>query len=129
MPTERRVRGEEYRRTLLGKKAELLPSLGKKFDHLASMGRVAEEDQASVSHEEFISLSINNLDYEQLTLVEEAIERVGSGKFGACQGCGERIAAKRLRAIPWARFCIDCQNRLAAAEGGSVQGAEQSRSD
>lgn len=126
---ERSERGDEYRRALLAKKAELVPSLGAKFRHLASSGRVAEEDQAAVSHDEFISLSIGSLDYEQLTLVEEALERIGTGEFGICQNCGERIFANRLKAIPWARYCVGCQNRIGAAEGGSVPRGAPTRSD
>jgi len=123
------MRGKEYVRALLGRKAELLPSLGTKFHALASAGRLAEEDQAALSHEEFIALSIGNLDYEQLALVEEALKRIGSGEFGVCQGCGEAIPAKRLKAIPWARHCVECQNRLGTAEGGSLPRTELSRPD
>lgn len=103
----------EYRQRLLEKRGEVLSSLGIKFDTLASMGRVAEEDRAQVSHDEFISLLLNSLDYEQLRLVEEALERLEAGDYGVCSACGEPISARRLQAIPWARYCIHCQNQLA----------------
>lgn len=99
-----------YRQLLLDKRAEVLSSLGMKFDTLATIGRVAEEDQAQLSHEEFICLSLNSMDYEQLGLVEEAIDRLDRGGYGLCQACGEQISRKRLQAIPWARYCIRCQN-------------------
>ncbi len=105
---------ESYRRVLLDKKAEVLAKLGGKFDTLAAMGRVAEDDQATISHDEFVLLRLNSLDYDQLRLVEEALERLRHGGFGVCQHCGEPISKKRLQAIPWARNCIACQNLLAA---------------
>lgn len=105
---------ESYRDMLFNKKAEVLTKLGVKFDTLAAMGRVAEEDQASISHDEFVLLQLNSMDYAQLVLVEEALERLRHDTFGLCQQCGEPISKKRLQAIPWARNCISCQNLLAA---------------
>ena len=102
---------ESYRRMLLDRKARVLSNLGAKFDTLAAMGRVAEEDQAQMSHDEFISLRLNSIDYQQLGLVEEALDRVKAGDYGRCLGCGDPIPAKRLRAVPWARYCVPCQER------------------
>ncbi len=102
----------EYRQTLLEKRADIISNLGVKFDGLASMGRVAEEDQVAVSHEEFITLQRNSLDYRQLLQIEEALERLERGGYGTCEGCQEPIPARRLDAMPWALYCVDCQHRL-----------------
>jgi DnaK suppressor protein len=99
-----------YRTELRQKRERVLRSLGMKFETLAGMGRVAEDDQAQISHEEFISLRRNTHDYAQLRLVEEALRRLEGGEFGTCQNCGEPIASKRLRALPWAKFCLICQD-------------------
>lgn len=101
---------------LLERKREVLTSLGVKFDTIASMGRVAEEDQAQLSHEEFISLQRNSWDYEQLRLVEEALDRLQSGDYGVCQRCERSIPPKRLAAVPYARYCVPCQEAVAAGE-------------
>jgi DnaK suppressor protein len=74
------------------------------------MGRVAEDDQAQISHDEFVSLRMNGLDYNQLRLVEEALDRLDTGDYGVCLACDEPIAEKRLRALPWARYCVTCQD-------------------
>ena len=108
---------EFYRRVLLARKAEVLSNLGVKFDTLAAMGRVAEEDQAQMSHEEYISLSLNSLDFQQLGLVEEALDRIKVGDYGFCQACGDPIPGKRLKAVPWARYCITCQEQVAVSAG------------
>jgi len=78
-----------------------MAGLGIKFDTLAKMGRVAEEDQAQLSHDEFISLRLNSLDYVQLKLIEEALDRIEAGDYGICLSCEEPIPAKRLQALPW----------------------------
>lgn len=105
---------EAYRQKLLEKRSDVLTTLGVKFDTLASMGRVAEEDQAQITHDEFVSLHLNSIDYLQLRLVDEALDRLNSGDFGICQACEEPIAPKRLHALPWARYCISCQDTAGA---------------
>jgi DnaK suppressor protein len=105
---------ETYRQRLLQKRQEVLSGLGVKFDTLARMGRVAEDDQAQISHDEFVHLHLNSLDYGQLRLVEEALDRLGSGDYGICPSCEEPIPAKRLAALPWARCCVSCQEDAGA---------------
>jgi DnaK suppressor protein len=105
---------EAYRRNLVEKRRDFLSGLGTKFDTIARLGRVAEEDQAQISHDEFVSLHLNSLDYAQLRLVEEALDRLDSGAYGTCQCCERPIAAKRLNALPWARYCVECQENMGA---------------
>lgn len=101
-----------YRRMLEEKRAAVTASLGSKFDTMARLGRVAEDDQAQISHDEFISLRINSLDYSQLRLIEEALDRLDSGDYGICLACEEPIPPKRLRAVSWARYCVACQDTV-----------------
>ena len=42
----------------------------------------------------------------------EAISRVDAGEYGVCVDCEEPIAARRLAALPWAKRCIGCQERM-----------------
>ena len=46
---------------------------------------------------------------DRLREVQSALRRVAAGTFGVCDGCEENISPKRLAAIPWAPFCIVCQ--------------------
>jgi DnaK suppressor protein len=101
---------------LLAKKQQVMAGLGIKFDTLAKMGRVAEEDQAQMSHDEFVSLHLNSLDYVQLRLIDEALDRIRSGDYGTCLACEETIPAKRLLALPWARYCVSCQEEVGALQ-------------
>lgn len=45
---------------------------------------------------------------EEIALIERALKRIGEGKYGACQSCGEDIDEARLKAIPYAETCISC---------------------
>ncbi len=114
---------------LLARKRELTGNLEEtKFDTLAKMGRVAEDDQAQMSHEEFISLQRKSMDYQTLRQVNAAIERVDSGEYGICAACDEAISEKRLKAIPWAKYCVTCQDRV-QADGSLDDSTEDSASD
>ena len=113
---------DDPRAILLEKRVSVLAGLGTRFDTQARMGRVAEDDQAQISHDEFVSLRMNGLDYRQLRLVEEALDRLDAGDYGICLACDEPIAEKRLRALPWARYCVACQEH-AGLELDSCRGA------
>ena len=57
------------------------------------------------------ALAVCNLDREfnQVRNARAAIVRIHEGSFGNCQQCDEDIHPKRLAAVPWAPFCIRCQ--------------------
>jgi DnaK suppressor protein len=105
-----------YRDMLLEKKRSVLASLGIKSDTLARLDRIAEDDQAPISHDEFVSSRLNTLEYAQLKLVNEALDRIESGDYGICLSCDRPIPGKRLRALPWARFCVACQEQMSAPD-------------
>jgi DnaK suppressor protein len=43
-----------------------------------------------------------------LTEIDDALNRIEDGTYGICEGNGEPILKERLRAIPWARYCVAC---------------------
>ena len=105
----------DYREMLLDKKREVIASLGAKYQAVAHSGRMSEEDQAQFSIDEFITLRLNHLDYQQLKLVDEALDRLSAGDYGVCLACDEPIPVKRLQAVPWAKYCVSCQDGIAPA--------------
>src|SRR5579863_3408079 len=56
-------------------------------------------------------LAIRNLDRESNLLrnVRDALHRIDDGMYGVCGHCEEDISPKRLNAVPWAPYCIACQ--------------------
>jgi DnaK suppressor protein len=66
-----------------------------------------------VQHAAERELAIRNLDRESNLLrnVRAALRRIEDGSFGTCLHCEEEISQKRLNAVPWAPFCIQCQEQ------------------
>ena len=106
---------EHYRELLLAKRSDLYSSRRTKLGLLIGPGSAAPEDLAPVFHDQFIALHINGLDYRQLKMVEEALERTVSGDYGICADCGAAIPARRLEAIPWANRCVACEECFGSA--------------
>jgi DnaK suppressor protein len=44
--------------------------------------------------------------------ISGALKRIEKGEYGICMECEERISPRRLEAIPWAAYCVSCQDRL-----------------
>jgi len=101
---------EIHRQALLKKRAQILSAL--RLERGETNERVAEEDQGTVAHEEFVSMRLNRLDYVQLRMINEALDRFGSGDYGICLSCDEEIPGKRLTALPWAKYCVPCQEHV-----------------
>ena len=60
------------------------------------------------------ALAVSNLDreYNQLRNARAALDRIHEGTFGTCQQCDEDLHPQRLAAVPWAQFCIRCQEAV-----------------
>lgn len=74
------------------------------------------EDMAVQSHEEWLFLNRNTMDKTLAREIGDALERVKDGSYGMCDECGEPMLVRRLEAIPWARFCVRCQDDVAGEE-------------
>jgi len=75
-------------------------------------------DRASSSYQKEFLFHQSNTDRQLLLLVDKALERLRQGHFGECISCGNEINGKRLQAVPWARYCISCQEKQ---ERGALQ--------
>lgn len=68
-------------------------------------------DLADKSHEEWIFLNRNAQNANLLRQAQEALVRIEDGTYGVCDECGQAISTKRLEAVPWANYCISCQEK------------------
>lgn len=66
-------------------------------------------DRASSAFQREFSFFLSENEGKILRLVEEAIARLDNGRYGRCVHCEDAIEEARLKAIPWARHCIACQ--------------------
>lgn len=105
-------RQAEYERALRARREAVLANLVPPLETRAHLGRLADDDQAQMLQHESVTLELNNLDYGKLRLIEEALDRLASGDYGQCLSCEQDIPAKRLKAVPWARYCVPCQEEM-----------------
>lgn len=81
-------------------------------------GRIADQDsaqdiadRAASSYTKEFLFSQSNNERQLLAMVETALARIREGDFGECVNCGNEINVKRLEAVPWTRYCIECQEK------------------
>lgn len=99
---------EKYRMVLEKKQAEIDAVLRNR-DEIAIEKTADAIDEVQLAGER--ELAIRNLDRESVMLrnVRAALARLEDGSFGSCMHCEEEISPKRLNAVPWAPYCIRCQ--------------------
>jgi DnaK suppressor protein len=66
-------------------------------------------DRANNAYNRELMFSLSDGERVLLLQIEEALKRMDDKTYGRCVNCAQRISMQRLQAIPWARFCIDCQ--------------------
>jgi len=66
-------------------------------------------DRANNAYNRELMFSLSDAERTTLLQIENALLRMDEGTYGLCANCGQTINVLRLEAVPWARFCIDCQ--------------------
>jgi DnaK suppressor protein len=105
---------ESFKKRLLQKQEELERLVSKSEQD----GREADEevtqdiaDKAANSYTKEFLFHQSDDNRRVLQLVVEALERLKTGEYGQCVACHEEVESKRLEAVPWARHCIECQEK------------------
>lgn len=75
-------------------------------------------DQAVSSYQKELLFTQGTNGHTQLSQIRSALTRIGEGNYGECLQCGNVIGAKRLEALPWTPYCIDCQAKI---ENGEIE--------
>jgi DnaK suppressor protein len=108
-----------FRKKLEEKHRQLVEEVGKTVlygkgpedDSIKDLG-----DQATTAYNREFLFELGNGDRRLLKEVASALQKIEDGGFGTCERCGEAIADKRLEALPFARYCIDCQRAVEEEE-------------
>jgi DnaK suppressor protein len=110
----------KYREILETKQAELAQVLRNRDAITIEKSPDALDEVQNAAERE---LAIRNLDRESNLLrnVRAALHRMNEGMFGVCMHCEEDISPKRLNAVPWAPYCIACQE---TADRNQEEGTE-----
>jgi DnaK suppressor protein len=98
----------DFRQLLEAKRKELLVSTGDREEILIEH---AAEEFDRLQQQLNREVAIRNLDRGSTLLkqVQAALARIEDESFGVCLRCEEPIPEKRLRAVPWAAYCVPCQ--------------------
>lgn len=105
-------RKPDFGKVLKSKRQELIDQLNE-WRQDVRVERVTEDEGGQASWAQMEHLAFATLEQGERTLaeVEAALRRMDHGTYGVCEGCGEPIPDARLRALPWARFCVKCTER------------------
>ena len=103
---------EELREQLMEQRQEIMDL----YEHDLREGQRASDegsedvvDRANSAYNREFMFSLSGTERDTLFMIEEALGRLDDGGFGTCSNCENDIPVARLKAVPWARYCIDCQ--------------------
>ncbi len=110
----------KYKEILESRQAELVGVLRNRDGITIEKSPDALDEVQNAAERE---LAIRNLDRESNLLrnVRAALRRINDGSFGVCVHCDEDISPKRVAAVPWTPYCIQCQE---AADKAQEDGSE-----
>lgn len=105
-----------YHQALLEKREDLIRALASREDiHID--GKLPDRlDEALASSARTLAVDAVNRNHKLLKEVQHALQRLNSigehTPYGLCETCEETVAPERLKTVPWARLCINCQIEL-----------------
>lgn len=112
-------RYSKLRQMLENRRLELKSDLQGRIRDVRAEGdrEVLDDGESSeVDIQEEIGFSLIQMKSETLNKVNEALQRLEANTYGNCFECGDEIAEPRLRALPFAMRCKDCEEALESAE-------------
>lgn len=126
-PTTRTDRHEMLRRMLEERRAEIQQKLRAIREDMPSyQDEVRDNEEQSVTDfAQEMEFALMEMKAQTLTRIDEALLRVDQGTYGICDECEQEIAEARLKAVPFALLCIECQSReeaMAAEERSQAPG-------
>ena len=112
----KKATGLELDRKRLVEQQQQIMSL---YEHDLRVGQEASDegsedivDRANSSYNREFMFALSDTERQILLEIEDALERLDDGTYGACLNCKDDIPKARLRAVPWARYCVDCQEQV-----------------
>jgi DnaK suppressor protein len=117
------IETERFTSLLRTKQTELRRSLHNRDEIVIEKASDAIDEAQLTEEREF---AIRNLDRDSSALrqIHRALSRIVDGMYGVCLNCEEGISPKRLAAVPWAAFCIACQEKIDGREIKIDEGVE-----
>lgn len=112
----------EYKKLITKRKNEILDSISRisedtlKKSQKDASGDISGytfhmADVATDNYDREFSLGLASNDRQFLYELEDALKRIEEGAFGICEECKSNLTKARLKALPYARLCLDCQQK------------------
>ena len=130
-PTHKKMAAKErkeFRELLLKRRALIAGDVDHMHDNALSKSMAAASGDLSTVPVHMADVGTDNFEHEftlglieneeaELRLIDEALVRIEDGSYGTCD-CGKAIPKARLRALPYAKLCIDCKRDVENGNGG-----------
>jgi DnaK suppressor protein len=104
-----KTEAKEVKKTLLAERENVVTKLKGSDLSIDDSETPDPVDLAVSNYSKNVQLALSENESRQLELIDQALERLDDDEYGICQNCEKEINPKRLAAIPWARYCLDCQ--------------------
>ena len=111
----------EFKKLLLKKRTEIVKEIHEiTKENMKSLKEASGDlsgysyhmaDMASDSYDRDLSLNIATSEQKVIYEIDEALKLIDEGKYGICVSCSKKIPMKRLKALPYAKYCIQCQSK------------------
>jgi RNA polymerase-binding transcription factor DksA len=112
---------EKAKQQLLEEKAKLVEQLeqldASKYESIGYSNHIA--DDATDAFDQAVDETLKHNAETSLEEVEQALAKFDDGTYGLCEVCGARIDRARLEALPYARHCLECQERREHSRKGA----------
>jgi RNA polymerase-binding transcription factor len=105
---------DHYRKQLLAKQEEIRRMVARsEQDGREADNEITQDlaDRAANSYTKEFLFHQSDDNRRILQLIQEALWRADEGSYGLCVECQQDVQSKRLDAVPWARHCIECQEK------------------
>jgi RNA polymerase-binding transcription factor len=104
---------ERYRKRLVEKRKDIMDEFRKnvnyRMESAADDGTQDIADKATMAYNKEFLFSLTDTERDLLQMIDEALIKIDAREFGLCSSCQNEIKVTRLDAVPWARYCINCQ--------------------
>ena len=115
LPPEPKDGNEAARRLLWDMRKKLISEIsGSRIpESLTASSEIGDlVDQAGDERDRELSLLLTDRDKEKLFAINEALEKLKEGSYGICEECGEKVGQGRLKVMPLAKYCVNCQSKI-----------------
>ena len=97
---------------MLKAKQAALEQLLRRRDGIAVQRAADPSDEAQYALDRELTIRVLDRESSMLAAIRSALQRMDHGTYGVCQSCDCEISEKRLAAMPWVLYCIECQETI-----------------